>query len=90
MHDSGYGEYFRICLGNPYIDIHNEYFELLYFPKENQLNIYLNFSDYEIYYRKEVPKFKLCIDFNNTEHIIEGLLKANKIRLVPLYDDTSY
>ena len=90
INDPQCGEIYKIDLGNSYIDIHEECYELIYYSKYSKLLLYIGLSDEE-WYGKETSKIKMIMDFKDTEFIIDSLFKANpKMRLLPLYDAGYY
>ena len=90
INDSQCGEIYKIDLGNSYIDLHEECYELIYYPKYSKLLLNIGLSDEE-WGGKEIPRIKMIMDFENTEFIIDSLFKANpKMRLLPLYNARDY
>lgn len=90
MNDKQYGEYFQITLGNSYLDINDKDYDLIYLPKDKILWIYIGLFFDEYYRGTEKPRITMNIEFENIGIIIDGLLKANKLKLLPLYDGKFY
>lgn len=89
LNDPQCGEIYKIDLGNSYIDLHEEYFELIYYSKYSKLLLNIGLSDEE--WDKEIPKIRMIMDFKDTEFIIDSLFKAHpKMRLLPLYNAKDY
>ena len=88
-HDEQYGEFYKIYLGNGYIRPEQGHFDLIYMPKEELLYVYLGNSEYGMI-GLEIPYLKMKIEFDKVSIIIDSILNAYKIKVLPLYSNEEH
>lgn len=85
INDSQCGEIYQISLGNPYVDKYREAYDLIYYTKYNKLLLHIGLSEED-----EIPKIPMIMKFEETELIIDWILKGTRIKLLPLYNASDY
>lgn len=78
--------FYRIFLGSGYIRPKDGNFDLIYMPKESMLHIYTGDSDYGMI-GVEIPHIKMKIEFSKVPVIIDAILAAYEINVLPLYSN---
>lgn len=79
------GEIYQISLGDLYVDKYREAYDLLYYTKYSKLLLHIGLSEED-----EIPKIPMIMKFEETELIIDWILKGTRIKILPLYDATDY
>jgi hypothetical protein len=85
INDPQCGEIYQISLGDPYVDKYREAYDLIYYARYSKLLLHIGLSEED-----DIPKVPMIMKFEETELIIDWILKGTGIKLLPLHNAGDY